>query len=492
MTPAADETVDLDRVRIDPAWALRIPVSLAMRRQVLPLARLHGRVQLAATTKPDAATLEAVVRFTGHEVDWVRVEAAALGRALARVYGDGTATTVGHREGESTDGLSVADELLRAALMRRASDIHIDPMRDEVRVRFRVDGELEDYRRLPSVAHAALCSRLKVMAGMDIAERRAPQDGGFSHVFGAGQAGRKVDCRVASLPTRHGERLTVRLLAGEADRFSLAGLGLSDRDLRSFSSVLEQPHGLVLLTGPTGCGKTTTLHAAIRHLLDQDSLNIITVEDPVEYEIPGVAQVEVDAADKVSFHRALRSLLRHDPDVLVIGEIRDLDSLDIAVKASLTGHLVFSTLHTNDAVSVVTRLIDMGLAPALIAATLRLCLAQRLVRRLCAACARPVALGPESAAALGVPEAAGERVHEPGGCVYCAGRGYDGQTGLFELARITAPVATAVARGAGRDGILEAVQDAGFRTLRADGAAKVRAGVVTVRDVLAATLGGEA
>ena len=482
--------VDLDRVRIDPAWALRIPVSLAMRRNVLPLALLDGRVQLAAATKPDEATLEAVARFTGHEVDWVRVDAAPLSRALARVYGDGVAAAQARRDAEGADGLSVADELLRAALLRRASDIHIDPMRDEVRVRFRVDGELEDYRRLPSGLHAALCSRLKVMAGMDIAERRAPQDGGFSHSFGTGQGGHSVDCRVASLPTRHGERLTVRLLGGEDDRLSLGGLGFDERDLHSFTNVLEQPHGLVLLTGPTGCGKTTTLHAAIRHLLDRDSLNIITVEDPVEYEIPGVAQVEVDSADKVSFHRALRSLLRHDPDVLVIGEVRDLDSLDIAVKASLTGHLVFSTLHTNDAVSVVTRLGDMGLAPALIAATLRLCLAQRLVRRLCRACARPVALAPESAAALGMPEAAGAVVHEPNGCLYCAGRGYDGQTGLFELARITAPVAAVVARGAPVEQVLEAASADGVRTLRDDGAAKARAGAVAVRDVLAATLGG--
>ncbi len=489
MTQEAAAALDLDRVRVDPAWALRIPVSLALRRRVLPLAVLDGRVHVAAAGAPDEATLDAVTRFTGLPVSVVPVDPQALTRALARIYGDGRAHSAPLKEAETDDAMALAEELMRAGLMRRASDIHIDPMRDDVRVRFRVDGVLEEYRRLPLAAHPALCSRLKVLGGMDIAERRAPQDGAFTHQYALGDRLRAVDCRIASLPTRHGERLTLRLLAAEESRHSLGGLGMVPADLELFESVLAQPNGLVLLTGPTGCGKTTTLHAAIRRLLAGEPLNIISVEDPIEYEIAGVAQAEVDAADKVSFDRALRSLLRHDPDVLVIGEIRDLDSLDIAVKASLTGHLVFSTLHTNDAVSVVTRLVDMGMAAPLLGATLRLSVAQRLVRRLCADCRKPVRLSADVARALGVADAGEATVFEPAGCLYCAGRGFDGRIGLFEMACIDAEAAALISRGADAAALAAALRGRGFRTLQADGAAKALAGLTTVRDVIDTTTG---
>ncbi len=259
---------------------------------------------------------------------------------------------------------------------------------------------------------------------------------------------------------------------------------MSSDDLALFETTLAQPHGLVLLTGPTGGGKTTTLYAAIRRLLAGPELNIITVEDPIEYEIPGVAQVEVDSADKISFGKALRSLLRHDPDVLVIGEIRDLDSLDIAVKASLTGHLVFSTLHTNNAVSVATRLADMGMAPHLIAATLRLSVAQRLVRRLCQRCRHPVPLGEAHALALGIAGAAGETVYESAGCLYCAGRGFSGRMGLFECLSPSLELTALIAKGAPEVDLAAHLRRNHFKTLLADGAAKVRAGLTTVREVL--------
>ncbi len=480
--------LNLDEVRVDPAWALRIPLSLALRRRVLPLAALGGRLHVAADAPPDAATLEALTRFTGLPVALEQVDAAALTRALARVYGDGRSRAAAVREAEPDDAMALADELLRAALLRRASDVHLDPTREDLRVRLRVDGALEDYRRLPLSSHAALVSRLKVLGGMDIAERRAPQDGAFTHPFLLGDRTHTVDVRVASLPTRHGERVTLRLLAAQQERLSLERLGLTGSDLALFEATLGHPHGLVLLTGPTGCGKTTTLHAAIQRLLAGSALNVISVEDPIEYEMPGVAQVEVDTADKVSFGRALRSLLRHDPDVLVIGEIRDLDSLDIAVKASLTGHLVFSTLHTNDAVSVVTRLTDMGMPPHLVGATLRLAVAQRLVRRLCGHCRKPVELGADDARALGVPESAGATVWEPHGCLYCAGRGSDGRMGLFEMAAIDPGTASLISRGADEPTLAAALRATGFRSLRADGAAKALAGLTPVRDVLDATL----
>lgn len=487
MTAPAPLTVNLDEVRIDPAWALRIPVSLAMRRRVLPFASLERQVYVACTETPDSATDEAIARFTGLPVVPVRVEAEALNRALVRVYGDARnrSTAASPRDpADPDDAVALADELMRAAIMRQASDIHIDPTREDIRVRLRVDGELEEYRRLPSSAHAALSSRIKVLAAMDIAERRAPQDGAFTHQFSLGDRAHTIDVRVASLPTRHGERITLRLLATPEQQLSLESLGMCEADLHLFAATLAQPHGLILLTGPTGGGKTTTLYASIGRLLDGPELNIITVEDPVEYEIAGVAQVEVDSADKISFGKALRSLLRHDPDVLVIGEIRDVDSLDVAIKASLTGHLVFSTLHTNNAVSVVTRLIDMGMAPHLIAATLRLSVAQRLVRRLCTHCRRPVALSAAEAQALAIPAAEGEQVYESTGCLYCAGRGFSGRMGLFECLAPSPDLAAMIARGAPEVELSAELRRHGFKTLLADGAAKVRAGVTTVREVL--------
>jgi general secretion pathway protein E len=491
MNAKAEPIVNMDQVRIDPAWALRIPVSLALRRRVLPFASLRKRVHVACAEPPDAATIEAISRFTGQPVELVRVESEALGRALARVFGDArNRAGVGpvREPADAEDAIALADELLRAAITRQASDIHIDPTREDVRVRLRVDGVLEEYRRIPGAAHPALASRIKVLAAMDIAERRAPQDGGFTYQFAIGDRSHAVDVRVASLPTRHGERITLRLLATQEQQLSLEKLGMSPDDLALFEATIAQPHGLVLLTGPTGGGKTTTLYAAIRRLLDGPELNIITVEDPVEYEIPGVAQVEVDSADKISFGKALRALLRHDPDVLVIGEIRDLDSLDIAVKASLTGHLVFSTLHTNNAVSVATRLADMGMAPHLIGATLRLSVAQRLVRRLCQHCRRPLVLGEAHAVALGIEEAAGATVYESAGCLYCAGRGFSGRMGLFECLAPDPELTALIAKGASEVELTTHLRRNHFKTLVADGAAKVLAGWTTAREVLDAAI----
>ncbi|MBR0197005.1 MAG: type II/IV secretion system protein [Kiritimatiellae bacterium] len=313
------------------------------------------------------------------------------------------------RVDELNDPIQLADRILRAALFLHASDIHLDPMENHLRVRFRIDGELEDVLEIKSSMQNALASRLKVLSSLDIAERRAPQDGGFTwRLPGSSMANTPLDVRMATLPVRHGERITLRLLETGGKRLTLDDLGMSVKDRALFDSVLRRPHGLVLLTGPTGSGKTTTLYAAIQALLKTGPKNIVTVEDPIEYEIPGVAQAEVDSADKVNFSKALKSLLRHDPDVVMIGEIRDADSLNVAIKAALTGHLVLSTLHTNDAKGAVTRLVDMGLDPKLIGAVLRLAVAQRLVRRICTSC-------------------------NGKGCSSCSNRGYSGRIGIFEF-----------------------------------------------------------
>ena len=361
------------------------------------------------------------------------------------------------------DGVALVDRILRAGLFSHASDVHFDPESAGTRVRFRIDGALEEVLRIPAAMQSAVTSRLKVLAGLDIAERRAPQDGGFSWRLAgaAGLGAAPLDVRMATLPVRHGERVTLRLLETGGERLTLDTIGMSAEDRARFGRVLASPHGLVLLTGPTGSGKTTTLYAAIGEILKGEARNILTVEDPIEYEIPGVAQAEVDSSDKVNFRKALKSLLRHDPDVIMIGEIRDAESLDVAVKAALTGHLVLSSLHTNDAVGAVTRLRNMGLQNHLIAATLRLVIAQRLVRRLCAGC-------------------------KGAGCAACAGRGYAGRIGLFELFETTERIAGEIAEGANEAILAAAARSEGFPPFADDARGKVAAGLTTEAEILKA------
>lgn len=468
------ETLDLATVAIDPVCAVRIPAQLALRRLVLPLAVVEGVLHVAVADIEDAGALEAVKQASGGEVVAHAADPAQVREHLLRIYGDGRRPAMAAGPAASAeDPVSLVDGMLRAALLRHASDIHLDPEATGIRVRFRTDGELEDVRRIPAALQAGVTSRLKVMAGLDIAERRAPQDGAFTWRTSGEGAKRlpPLDVRMATLPVRHGERVTLRLLEADSERLTLDRLGLLDSDRTAFDEVLAQPHGLVLLTGPTGSGKTTTLYAAIRMLLDRHPLNILTVEDPIEYEIPGVSQAEVDISDKVNFTKALRSLLRHDPDVIMIGEIRDAESLDTAVKAALTGHLVLSTLHTNDATSAVTRLGDMGLEMHLAAATLRLAVAQRLVRALCPHCR----------------VATEDGFYRPRGCLACAGRGFRGRLGLFELFRPDADIASLIARGAPMDEIRTAARARGMRTLEDDAREKCRLGLTTVAEAVRAT-----
>ncbi|NLL84091.1 MAG: type II/IV secretion system protein [Lentisphaerae bacterium] len=479
------DPVDLEKVRIDPAWLLRLPATLAMRRLILPLCVLEERLVVAMADPSDVAAIEAVKRSCGHEVVAIRADQGQLRRHLLRILGDSRSAmpTSG-----GDDAVALADDILRAAMLRQASDIHFDPGRDGLLVRLRVDGVLEDFMRLPTSIQPALSSRIKVMAGLDIAERRAPQDGGFVWRMGGAAEAAPCDVRVATLPIRFGEKITMRLLESGRDRLTLDALGLSEEGLASFARILDRPHGLVLLTGPTGSGKTTTLYAAIRRLLSQAELNILTVEDPVEYEIGGVSQVEVDSGDKVNFAKALRSLLRHDPDVIMIGEIRDRESLDTAVKASLTGHLVLSTLHTNDAVSAVTRLADMGLAAHMIAATLRLSAAQRLVRRLCPHCREGYAISAAEAGALDRPALEGETAWRSQGCLCCAGRSLSGRTGIFELMVPDTEVASLIAASAPIGDIIACLRSQGVPSLADDAIRKVLAGETSIDEILKITV----
>ena len=476
----ADGRLDLSRVRVDPSVAVRLPAAVALRLAALPLCRADGVVQVAVEAVSDA-TERTLLQRLGEPVRLLPAPGAELRALLRQTYGDLRPQAAATAAGAADDAVGLVEDLLRAATMRGASDVHVDPERDGIRIRFRVDGALEEHRRLPSARQSALAGRIKVLAGLDIAERRAPQDGAFVWRRAAaarGAAPVSYDVRVATLPVRFGERFTLRLLETGGTRLTLDDLGMDGPDLERFSRVLSRPHGLVLLTGPTGSGKTTTLYAAIRRLLDGAPLNVLTVEDPVEYEIPGIAQCEVDSTDKVSFGKALRSLLRHDPDVVMIGEIRDAESLDTAVKAALTGHLVLSTLHANDSIAAVMRLSDMGLAPHLTAATLRLSTAQRLVRRLCPVCRRPRPATAAEAALFGRPGLEGSTVWEPAGCLACAGRGQSGRIGLFELFEPDAECAAAIASGCSDAALRAMAASKGFRTLAEDALAKVAAGLV--------------
>lgn len=488
--------LDMDHVRIDPAWALRVPANLALRRMVLPFAAKDGHVYVACADATDQAALQAVQRFVDLPMRIESADPASLKRVLSRIFGDGKTAVPSSNpvrgridprvaaEADSKDATGLCDELMHAAIIRQASDIHIDPHENNVQVRFRVDGMLERYRQLPVAVNNGLISRFKVLSGMDIAEKRAPQDGRFSHKFGP--TSQSIDVRVATLPTKYGERMTLRLLALQTESLTLEKLGMLPADLDIFQDAINKPHGMILLTGPTGSGKTTTLYAALRRLILQEEWNIVTIEDPIEYAIAGVAQVEVDSADKVSFGKALRSVLRHDPDIVMIGEIRDQETADVAIKASLTGHLVLSTLHTNSAASVITRLSDMGVDRYLTAATLRLAVAQRLVRQLCAKCRVPREMTAQEAIALNHPDAAGTTIYEPGGCLYCANRGFRGRLGIFELLPTDETMSREIARGAEEAELMEYARARGYARLTDDAFAKVLDGTTTVQEALSA------
>jgi general secretion pathway protein E len=363
--------------------------------------------------------------------------------------------------------IRMINALLTQAVRDGASDIHIEPFETYSLVRFRVDGTLRDVVRPKRELHAALVSRIKIMASLDIAEKRLPQDGRITLRIG----GRAVDVRVSTLPTGHGERAVLRLLFKEAGRLDLARLGMSDATLATFDKLVHQPHGIVLVTGPTGSGKTTTLYSALARI-DATTVNVMTVEDPIEYDLEGIGQTQVNARIDMTFAKALRSILRQDPDVIMIGEIRDLETAQIAVQASLTGHLVLATLHTNDAVSAVTRLIDMGVEPFLLSSSLLGIGAQRLVRRLCMQCREPD------------PVSGGWRAV---GCLACNRTGYAGRTGIYELLVVDDAISALVHRNAGEGEIRMAALHNGMQTMRDDGQRWVLDGSTSADEVIRVT-----
>ena len=471
---------------------------------VLPL-EVDGGVLLTATwlDEVDVQALDDLRLLFHADPGLIRYPEADVRRTIERLYGAASATAEGLLAGLHVDGgaeggelaiddlVSLANEapvvklvnlLLLEALQARASDVHLESYPSGLRVRYRLDGVLQDAPS-PSVGlAAAVISRLKIMAELDIAERRVPQDGRIRLKL----QDRAVDVRVSTLPALHGESVVLRLLDKERGRIGLDGLGMAPGVLAMFQEIIKKPHGIVLATGPTGSGKTTTLYGAIDHIRTGRE-KILTVEDPVEYELVGVPQVAVNERVGLTFAATLRALLRQDPDILLVGEIRDPETAEIATHAALTGHLVLSTLHTNDAPSALTRLLDLGVPSYLVASTVEGVLAQRLVRRVCPACAQAVPVDAGVMAAFG-PDGADVRTTQVGeGCDECRGTGFRGRTGIYELFQMDDDLRSEVQAERGTRHIRKLALERGMASLRADGLRLVREGVTTPDEVLRIT-----
>jgi type IV pilus assembly protein PilB len=491
--------VDLDDVVPQEQALLALPEHLARQLQVVPLSLTNGTLRLGMVDPVDVLAIDDVRRHTGQDIDVAVITPDHFLRALNAYPSPGESVasltseiTTRVSEEMDVDHLrSLVDEapvvrlvnlITLQAVRQHASDIHIEPQTHQVRVRYRIDGILYNAMTLPQHVHAAVVSRLKIMADIDIAERRLPQDGRIHLEIDK----REIDIRVSTIPTIDGEKCVLRILDKSEGVLGLEKIGLLPENLRRFRSLIEKPHGIVLLTGPTGSGKTTTLYA-IMNQLNSTKSNIIAIEDPVEYQIPGVNQVQVNPKAGLTFAKGLRSFLRQDPDVIMVGEIRDEETARIAIHAALTGHLVLSTLHTNDAPGALTRLIDMGIEPFLVASSVIGVIAQRLVRVLCDRCKQ--AYEPPSELLQRLEASAGDggshlTFWRPVGCEFCNSIGYRGRTGIFEIMIVDEGVKALLTRGASASAIKAEAIRADMRTLALDGLEKAAVGVTSPEEVL--------
>jgi general secretion pathway protein E len=486
---------------LDPALLESVPVEWVRRQGILPVRR-DGEIWLVAARPANVQAYEDLSLLLGTEGVWAAAPEDEIRRAADACYfrraGVAAEDAAAPAAPEPAEPARRVDDLLSSgadapvaryvnsvlieAVKRGASDVHIEPFESGLAIRFRVDGLLYGQPPPPAAMAEALVARLKVMARLDLAERRLPQDGVARVRVGE----REIDIRVSCVPVAEGERVVLRLLHRESVRYALGDLGMAPARLETFRRLLREPHGVILVTGPTGSGKTTTLYAALREL-DTAHLNVMTIEDPIEYQLEGIGQIQTHPKIGLTFASGLRHILRQDPDVILVGETRDLETAEIAIQASLTGHLVFTTLHTNDAPSAVVRLTDMGIPAYLLASSVRAVLAQRLVRKLCPHCRQRVTLGTEDAERLGIASRAGAKVWaaNPEGCPHCLG-GYRGRTGIHELLLVTPELAEAVRAGAPLAELRGIASRGGFTDMLADGADKVLRGETSVAEVLRA------
>ncbi len=502
--------INLGRVEVDPDILRLVRKEIVQKYQVFPVRKVGNTLTLALSDPTVVLAIDDVQFATGLHVIPVLAAESAIRAAIDHNYSSGVEDikklidqeSTGEtslelldkaskvdiaelgREAEEAPTIRFVNLIIADAIRKRASDIHLEPYEKVFRVRYRIDGVLHDMMNPPKQMEPAILSRVKIMANLDIAERRLPQDGRLSVKF----QNREIDLRVSSLPTIYGEKIVMRVLDKGSVVLDLTRLGFEEDDLNRFKKVITTPYGMILVTGPTGSGKSTTLYAAVATINNPD-INIITAEDPVEFNIAGVNQVLVREDIGYNFAAALRAFLRQDPDVILVGEMRDLETAQIAIRAALTGHLVFSTLHTNDAPSTVTRLQDMGIPPFLISSSLLLVIAQRLVRRICLEC-REAAQVPVSAlidVGFRPEEAEGVRVYAGKGCANCANTGYKGRISVHEIMWMNPELQEAIVRQRPANEIKDIAVKAGMRTLRQTGLRKVANGLTTIDEVLRVT-----
>ncbi len=503
----------LDHIRID---SLNLNADLieskmsrpfAKRHRMIPLDMANGKLRVALANPYDMEGIDFFRRIAGRDVQFVVASEPDILKALTEFYG--LRHSVKRAERDLTSGIDLGnleqlvrmkseseiessdqhvvnavEFMLQHAFESRASDIHVEPKREESLIRFRIDGVLHDIQRMPKIVHAAVTSRIKTMSRLDIAERRRPQDGRVK----MNRGGREVELRVSTLPVAFGEKVVLRIFDPQVVMQDLPGLGFYPDELQTFNDFISRPHGIVLVTGPTGSGKTTTLYSALKSICTRE-INVTTIEDPIEMVYPDFNQTEVQLKVGITFAAALRHILRQDPDVIMVGEIRDAETAQYAIQAALTGHLVFSTLHTNDASSSISRLVDLGVERFLISSTLAGSMAQRLMRRICPHCTTERHLEPEEIAALrlAVPPGKRVKVKEGEGCFECRNTGYLGRTGIFEILPMDEGIKNLIIQGSDAPEIKREAVKNGMRTLRQSALRKLAEGVTTFEEVVRVT-----
>lgn len=502
------KVVELARVQINPEITKTVPKEIAEKHRLFPLVQNNGVLTVAVAEPLDLYALDNLRFMLGAELRCVLSSKDAIERAIARYYsGAGPAVgeeyqkfqeseeatdaaelqAMGVEAGEGNEDAPVVrlvHMLLKEAVRARASDIHVEPMADRVRIRYRIDGVCKEVQSPPKRLQGPIISRIKIMSGIDIAEKRRPQDGRISISVG----GTGLDLRVSCLPATNGESVVLRLLRKESVLIGLQDLGFDPSDYKHFEQIIRRPNGIVLVTGPTGSGKTTTLYAALNELNRPDR-KLITAENPVEYHMTGVNQCQVNEKIGLTFAGILRAMLRQAPNVILVGEIRDPETAEIAIQAALTGHLVFSTLHTNDAPSAITRLTDMGVAPFLVSTSIQAVMAQRLVRKICNRCKQPITYDPRELASVGIkPEQVrGAAFYRGVGCADCNETGYRGRSAIYEVMEMTNDLREMAFRRESSRKLRRQARINGMVTLEGDGIRKVLSGVTTLEEVLSIT-----
>jgi len=511
-------SINLKYYEIDPNVIKLIPQDTALRYQVIPLSRVGSVLTIAMTDPTNVFAMDDIKFMTGFNVEPVVASESAIAESIARFYGGGSSTheelsslmkdlvdeeqelelAADEQEMDAASLEKAAEEapiiklvnlILTDSVKRGASDIHVEPYENEMRVRFRIDGVLQTVMNPPLKLRDAITSRMKIMAKLDIAEKRLPQDGRIMIKYKAEGKKKELDFRVSTVPTLYGEKIVLRLLDKENLRLDMTKLGFEPESLKKFERNILKPYGMVLVTGPTGSGKTNTLYSSVSRLNQVDT-NIMTAEDPVEFQLAGINQVQMKDQIGLNFAAALRAFLRQDPNIILVGEIRDFETAEIGVKAALTGHLVLSTLHTNDAPSTISRLMNMGIEPFLVATSVNLICAQRLVRRVCANCKEELEI-PEQAlidAGFTPDETKTTKIYHGKGCSTCGKRGYKGRTGLYEVMEINDELRELILVGASALELKKKAVEQGMITLRRSGLIKAAAGLTTLEEVLRETV----